>query len=230
MAADPIGEENPIEFILLNGFPNPERKGCPPSEIIQALGNRELGRDHPAWQHIWNCSPCFNEFKTIRDARLARIEGGERRQRTRRRFVAAAAASAAAAIGGYFVVSEIRSKPSRDFAVVAVDLTNGAAIRGANQNPDSPIAELPRKLDEIHLTLPRFSRLGRYVVAVLQSQSESTAVALGSALATGTEEHPTLIVSLDLSEARPGRYFLGTRFEEQGRQETPNYYPVTISD
>lgn len=230
MAADPIGEDNPIEFILLNGFPNPERKGCPSSEIIQALGNRELGRDHPAWQHIWNCSPCFSEFKAIRDARLARIEGAERRQRTRRRFVAAAAASATAAIGGYFVVSEIRSKPARGFAVVAVDLTNAAAIRGANQKPDAPVAELPRKLDEIHLTLPRFSRIGRYVVAVLQSQSENAAIALGSAQATGTEEHPGVVVSLDLSEARPGRYFLGTRFVEQGQQGAPSYYPVTISD
>lgn len=230
MAADPIGEDNPIEFILLNGFPNPERQGCPPSEVIQALGNRELGHDHPAWQHIWNCSPCYGEFKALRDARLARVEGAQRRQRTRRRFIAAATGAAAAAIGGYFVVSEIRSKPSRGFAVVAVDLTNAAAIRGANKKPDTPVAELPRKLDEIHLTLPRFSRIGRYVVAVLQSQSENAAVALGAAEATGTEEHPTVVVSLDLSEARPGRYFLGTRLVEQGQQRAPNYYPVQISD
>ena len=230
VAADPIGEDNPIEYILLNGFPNPERKGCPPPEVIEALGNRKLDRDDPAWQHIWGCSPCYSDFKKIRDTRLARIEGAERRQRTRRRFIAAVVGSAVAAFGGYFLVSEIGSKPSRGFAVVSIDLTNAGAVRGAEQNGDTPVARLPRKLDEIHLTLPRFSSLGRYAVAVLQSKSEDAVVALGSAQASGTEEHPTLVVSLDLSGARPGRYFLGTRLIEQERQGTPGYYPVQVSD
>lgn len=127
--------------------------------MIEALGNRELGRDHHAWQHIWNCSPCFRDFKTIRDERLARLEQAEKSKRTRRNFIAAVAASASAAVGGYFVVSSLRSNPSR--AVVSIDLTNAGAVRG-NAQDEGPIAKLPRKLDEIHLTLPRFSRPGRY--------------------------------------------------------------------
>lgn len=229
MAADPIGEDNPIEYILLNGFPNPERKGCPPNEVIEALGNRKLDRDDPAWHHIWGCSPCYAEFKEIRDARLTRIESAERRQRTRHRFIAAALGSAAAAVGGYFLVSEIGSKPSRGFAVVSLDLSNAGPLRGAEQNNEgTPVAQLPRKLDEIHLTLPRFSRVGRYAIAVLQSKSENAAVALGSANATGTEQHATLTVTLDLSEARPGTYYLGTRLLEQGQQRNPTYYAVLV--
>lgn len=228
MAADPIGDDNPIEYILLNGFPNPERKGCPAHEVIEALGNRKRDRDDPAWHHIWGCSPCYAEFKEIRDARLARIEGAERRQRTRRRFIAAAVGSVAAAVGGYFLVSEIGSKPSRGFAVVSVDLTNAGALRGGEQDGDMPVSTLPRKLDEIHLTLPRFSPLGRYAIAVLQSKSENAAVALGSANATGTEQRATLIVTLDLSEARAGKYYLGTRLLEQGQQSNPSYYAVLV--
>jgi len=228
VAADPIGEDNPIEYILLNGFPNPERQGCPPHEVIEALANRHLQRDHPAWHHIWNCSPCYKDFKTIRDARLARIEGVQRRQRTRRRFIAAAVASATAAVGGYFLVSEIGSKPSRGFAVVSIDLTNAGALRGAEENPDVPVGQLPRKLDEIHLTLPRFSPIGRYAVAVLQAKSENTAVALGSANATGTEQHATLIATLDLSDVRPGRYYLGIRLVKREQQANPSYYAVFI--
>jgi hypothetical protein len=57
--------------------------------------------------------------------------------------------------------------------------------------------------DEIHLTLPRFSPVGRYAVAVLQSKSQSAAVALGSANATGTKQRATFIVIHDLSEPRP---------------------------
>jgi streptogramin lyase len=45
------------------------------------------------------------------------------------RFIAAAVASAAAAVGGYFLVSEIGSKPARGFAVVNIDLTNAGALR-----------------------------------------------------------------------------------------------------
>jgi hypothetical protein len=229
VAVDPIGEDNPIEEILLTGFPNPERKGCPPPDVIEALGNRKLGRDHQAWQHIWGCSPCFRDFKAIRDARLARLERAARSKRTRRNFFAAAAASAFAGIGGYFLVTN-RSKPVRSFAVVPIDVTNAGTLRGTTTRDEVPaVAQLPRKLDEIHLTLPRFSPIGRYVVAILRSTSENTAIALGSANATGTEAQVTLILTLDLSEAKPGRYFLGTRLDEQGQQGTPNYYPVLIS-
>lgn len=31
-------ENDPIEELLLRAYPNPERKGCPGSEILQALG------------------------------------------------------------------------------------------------------------------------------------------------------------------------------------------------
>jgi hypothetical protein len=227
VAADQFGDDNPIEEILLTGFPNPERKGCPSPEVIEALGNRKLDRDHPAWQHIWSCSPCFKDFKTIRDARLARVAAAERSKRTRRNFVAAAVASACAAAAGYFVVSGVRSGPSRGLAVVPIDLTNVGTVRGSAQDED-PVARLPRKLDEIHLTLPRLSPLGRYVVAILESTSESTAVALGSANAKRTDLHATLVVTLDVSDARPGRYFLGIRFEKEGQQGAPNYYPLVI--
>jgi hypothetical protein len=107
-------------------------------------------------------------------------------------------------------------------------LTNAGALRGGEQNGDMPVSTLPRKLDEIHLTLPRFSPLGRYAIAVLQSKSENAAVALGSANATGTEQRATLIVTLDLSEARAGKYYLGTRLLEQGQQSNPSYYAVIV--
>ena len=109
-----------------------------------------------------------------------------------------------------------------------VDLTNAGRVRGAQENADEPVAQLPRKLDEIHLTLPRFRPAGRYAVAILQSKSERTAVALGSANATGTEQRATLIVTLDLSEARPGKYYLGTRLLEEGQQRNPSYYAVFV--
>jgi hypothetical protein len=230
VAPDPIGKDNPIEEILLTGFPNPERKGCPPSEVIEALGNQKLGRDDAAWHHIWSCSPCFRDFKTIRDARVERVERAYRQKKTRRMFLVAAAAAVLFLTAGYFLLTSTRSGVSRGFAVVSIDLTNAGVVRGAEPRGDAPVAQLPRTLDEIHLKLPTFSRRGRYVVAILKSRTENGAVALGSAVTRGTEAQPIIVVSLDLSAATPGRYFLETRLEEASQEDALTYYPVVVSD
>jgi hypothetical protein len=227
--SDPIGDDNPIEAILLTAFPNPGRIGCPTPDVIKAMANQEIGRDDPAWAHIWNCSPCFADFKVVRDARVARVEREYQRKRTRRNLLAGAVAVAVSSAAAYFAAVEFRGRPRHEFAVVSIDLTNIGTTRGAAET-DTSIGRLPRRLDEIHLTLPRFSASGRYVVAVLESRSENTAVALGSATTQGADDHQTVIVTLDLSEARPGRYFLGTRLESNGREEIPSYYPILVSD
>ncbi|HEX5426267.1 MAG TPA: hypothetical protein VF283_22455 [Bryobacteraceae bacterium] len=229
MAAEPLDDDNPIEEILLHGFPNPERVGCPPRETIQALAERRIGRDDPAWNHIWHCSPCFADFKEIRDARLARVEGAERRAK-RKRAVSmwAAAAVACACLIAIAVILVNRTGSSRGTAVIAVDLTNAGTFRGQTEDTARVLAKLPRKLDELHITLPLFSPPGQYVLAILKSPSENAAIALGSATATGSGAKMKLVVTLDLSAAQPGRYYLATRREEQGQQEAAYYYPVLV--
>ena len=143
--ADPIGNDNPIEEILLTGLPHPERKGCPPAEVIEALGNQKFGRDDPAWGHIWSCSPCFRDFKVIRDARVDRAERAYRKEATRRRFLVAAAAIVLLVTAGYLLVTASRSSGPRGFAVVSIDLSNSGAVRGAEPNGDAPVARLPPK-------------------------------------------------------------------------------------
>lgn len=230
MAAEPLDDDNPIEEILLHGFPNPERVGCPPAETIQALGERRIGRDDPAWRHIWHCSPCFADFKKIRDKRLAQIEDAERRAaRNRRISIWAAAAIACAVLIALAVVSSRRIQTLRGTAEVAVDLANAGPFRGQAEDDGRVLVTLPRKLDELHINLPLFSPQGRYVVAILKSRSESTAIVLGSATTTGSGAKLTLAVTLDLSTAKPGRYYLATRREEQGQEEAAYYYPVLIA-
>lgn len=229
MAADPLEDDNPIEEILLHAFPNPERVGCPPPETIQALGERRIGRDDPAWDHIWHCSPCFADFKKIRDARLAEIEGAERRARNKRTTAIWAAVVVTCAC--LFAIILFTANRVRGTTVVPVDLANAGTVRGLNEDTTHArvLATLPRKLDELEVTLPMFSPQGRYVLAILKSPSESTAIALGSANTAGTGAKLKLVVTLDLSAAKPGRYYLATRREEQGTEEAAYYYPVLIS-
>ena len=228
MASEPLEDDNPIEEILLHAFPNPERVGCPPPETIQALGERRIGRDDPAWDHIWHCSPCFADFKKIRDARLAEIEGAERKARQKRTVSIWAAVVVGCAC--LFAVILFTANRLRGTTMVPIDLSNAGTVRGLNDNiGDSKVlATLPTRVDELHVTLPLFSPQGRYVLAILKSPSESAAIALESATTTGTGAKLTLVVTLDLRAAKPGRYYLGTRREEQGVQEAAYYYPVLI--
>ncbi|MFL6446233.1 MAG: hypothetical protein ACJ746_00805 [Bryobacteraceae bacterium] len=228
MPAEPIGENNPIEAILLTAFPNPERVGCPPADVLKAMANQEVARDNPAWSHIWRCSPCFRDFKVHRDARVARVEREFERKRSRRQFLTTAALVLASSGAAYVAAIEFRAR-SRQAVAVVVDLTAAGVTRGGDHQQPL-VARLPRQLDELHLTLPRFSPAGGYVVAILESRMENTAIALGSAPARAVGEQIVLVVTLDLSQVRPGQYLLGTRRDTNGHQEAPSYYPVLISD
>lgn len=228
MPAEPIGDDNPIEAILLTAFPNPERIGCPPSDVLKAMANQEIGRDNPVWSHIWKCSPCFRDFKVFRDARVAKVEREYERKRTRRNLLKTAGVVVVSSAAAYFAAVEFRAK-SKQPITVTINLTEADVTRGADQE-QTPVARMPRQLDEVHVLLPRLSPPGRYVVAILESQLENTAVALGSANTRSANGGPMLIVTLDLSEVRPGQYFLGTRRDNDGHQEAPSYYPVLISD
>ena len=231
MSAEPIDEDNPIEAILLTGFPNPDRVGCPPPEVIEALGQRKIGRDDPAWRHIWNCSPCFKAFKVIRDGRLAEVERKQRKERRFRRSALFAAVGLLLCAGVISFLIRPRHRATSEVAVVAIDLTNAGTFRGSESlGTESALAELPRNLDELRITLPRFSRNGRYLVGILKSKSENAAIALGSATALTTEDSHglVLVLKLDLSTAEAGRYFLATRLEEQGQESAAYYYPILI--
>jgi hypothetical protein len=228
VAIDPVDDDNPIEELLLTQFPNPNRDGCPSREVIEALGEKRIGRDDPAWEHVWHCSPCFKEFKAIRDKRLARAEGVPVKSVSFAGRVALAAAVLLCAILlGVFLVRRGPTMPN-GLAVIAIDLSEAGTFRGSEGGDGRILAELPRQRDQIRLTHPRFSRPGRYIVAILKSKSETTAVALNSATASGTDSNRQVVLTLDLSNAEPGRYFLATRLEEQGQQEAAFYYPVLI--
>ncbi len=229
MAAEPL-DDDPIEEILLTAFPNPGRVGCPPPETLEALGQRRIGRDDPAWDHVWHCSPCFKDFKEIRDRRLAAIARDEENARRKHRTsVLTAATLAAACLIGILFFSTSRIRSLRGTTSVQVDLSKASTFRSPAEDDGKVLATLPTKLDELHITLPRFSLKGRYVFAILKSRSESAAIALGSASTTGTDVQATLVVTLDLSTAKPGRYFLATRREEQGQEDAAYYFPVLIT-
>ena len=55
--------------VLLVGFPNPDRIGCPGSETLKAIAFRKLDlpRSSQYIDHFGECSPCFSEYIAFRE-------------------------------------------------------------------------------------------------------------------------------------------------------------------
>lgn len=73
------GETPEQQWIRLQGayqkavqdsFPNPERRGCPGTEVLQDLAaqsarHEEIDGDQ-RWKHVIHCAPCYQEYLDLR--------------------------------------------------------------------------------------------------------------------------------------------------------------------
>jgi hypothetical protein len=46
-------------------FPNPERKGCPPSDQLQFLAENARSAKEWVLDHISHCSPCYRDYSAF---------------------------------------------------------------------------------------------------------------------------------------------------------------------
>ena len=51
-----------IKDFLRESFPNPERKGCPDEDVLQALAEDRMTPNDPALLHVGTCSECYREY------------------------------------------------------------------------------------------------------------------------------------------------------------------------
>jgi hypothetical protein len=59
--------QDQIQSGILEGYPNPERHGCPNGGALVALAVRAASfddsiEDDPHWQHVTHCSPCYGRY------------------------------------------------------------------------------------------------------------------------------------------------------------------------
>lgn len=47
---------------LLEAFPNPERKGCPDEDALEALIELRQPADYSTLLHVGSCSDCYQEY------------------------------------------------------------------------------------------------------------------------------------------------------------------------
>jgi hypothetical protein len=106
---------DPLEQWLRTAHPNPDRIGCPSSSILRDLAERRLPIEHPVVAHIDSCSPCYQEFAQMRDARRLADKA------KRRRFVAtlcvAAACGLVIAAGSLWIYRQLHTRPHAPLVV-----------------------------------------------------------------------------------------------------------------
>ena len=153
------------------GYPNPERVGCPPREVLISLARRERPIGDPAYDHIKECSPCYLEGRAIQEADALR-----HRQRL---LTWAAAAVLALAVGaGAWMFT--RGGGAADTEIQAqLDLRPYAIMRGESKTTDRPPLQLQRGRVLLTLLLPTGSEPGPYEVEIRDSGAVSRASARG---------------------------------------------------
>ena len=222
---DPAQDPDPIEQLLLTAFPNPERKGCPGRDVLANLAGQERDPDDSNWYHVWHCSPCYAEFKEMRDARWQAEQAQDQKRRRITWTAVAAAALVLILSGSVWLAEKNRREVPVELGQITLNLFDIDPKRGVGEDHTISLPPLPRKVDNVRIILPRFSDEGQYTVAVLKSRDADSALALAKASTVKNGQRLLLIIRLDLSRAAPGSFLLGTRLDG-GDQIF--YYPLRV--
>ncbi|HEV2418035.1 MAG TPA: hypothetical protein VGX94_09530 [Terriglobia bacterium] len=189
--------------VFSTAFPNPNREGCPPQELIAALARdkSKLAQHQDFILHMSRCSPCFNDF-----ARFRKAAQSQRHLRA----VGIAAIIVIVFFASWFVVRS-RHHTVGTYTAVVLDLRNRLVLRGVpetGEQAQQPLMLL-RGIDNVSLYLPTGSRTGPYDVAVFQEPGTSLVTVAGTATLEGSLT--VLKAKLDLSRRSPGHYLLAIR-------------------
>jgi hypothetical protein len=198
---------------LLKEFPNPERAGCPGSDVLRRIASRTMPlAEAEKWlDHLGSCSPCYADFSEFRNAHALR----------RKRTLLAVAASIliAAGIAGWVLIQKHSEALVAQTAVL--DLRNRSLPRGTEPNPAEPL-EVSRAATHWSIYLPLGSSEGQYDIRVVTPSGELRVSTSGRA---ELNDHITLLrVALRLSSELPGHYILQIR--KDGSERTS--YPLLV--
>ncbi len=186
---------------LLREFPNPERAGCPGSEILRGIAFHRvpLAQAEVYLDHLTSCSPCYRDFSQFREAY----------QRRRKRTLLAIAASIliAAGIAGWALLQKHNEALIAQTAVL--DLRNHSGSRGTEPNPGERPLEVNRASTHLNIYLPLGSSEGPYEVRIVTTRGESLLTTGGTAKLKDRVTSLQIVVSL--SSAQPGQCILQVR-------------------
>ena len=203
-----------LQQAALAAYPNPERKGCPGSEVLNEIAHTSWPAKHPGYDHVKHCSPCLREMLDMREQIiLARI------RRKHRMYWAGIAAAVILVLGIGLMLW--RYLPERAQQLPAAVINFATSIqRGAGseqQMPAGTIQTYPRKALQVTMSLPPGSEDGPYDFEIVSLdrrtpfiQSRSTAH-IANGLTTITQK-------VDFSRLQPDLYIARVKHPPFGQQ------------
>ena len=199
---------------LLREFPNPERAGCPGSELLRGIASHmvPLSKAEPWLEHLTSCSPCYRDFSRFREE--------HQRQRTRKLLAIAASILILACVAGWAVVRW--QKETLVARTAVLDLRDRSVSRGGEPNPGERPLEISRAASHLNIYLPLGSDEGSYEVRIVAPSGELLVASYGTAKLSGYITSVRLTMALSL--AHPGRYILQVR--KTGSEW--NSYPLVL--
>jgi hypothetical protein len=199
---------------LLNEFPNPDRTGCPGSDVLRRIAAHQMPlAEAEHWlDHLTSCSPCYSDFNQFRESyHLAR----------RRTILAIAASILVVATGASWWVIHTKNE-IRLAQNTVLDLRNRSVARGSEPVPTEPPLGIARSVSRLDIYLPLGSSDGPYEVRIVTGSGESILTVEGTAK---LNNHITsLQVGVNLSSARTGTYIFQVRRDSQDW----NSYPLVL--
>ena len=186
---------------LLKEFPNPERAGCPGSDVLRRIASHAMPlAEAEKWlDHLTSCSPCYRDF--------CELQAGYRQRRLQ--TVLAIAASILIVIGVASWALFFKQKGSPVVQTAVLDLRNRSVPRSGEPNLGEQPLEVSRGVKRLNIYLPLGSAEGPYELRV--SITTGRAIFTTNGVASLKDGVTSIEAAVDLSSASRGRYVLQIR-------------------
>jgi hypothetical protein len=199
--------EDEIDEVFAGANPNPDRTDCPGADELRSAGCKALPLDHPVYEHLAGCSPCYQQFR-----------GYQKPIRRASRFrpaLLAAAAVLIAVVGVGYIGRNLGIGPWNSLPATAaaqplfIDYRAVSTTRSEAGDPARPPLPLPRANLDATILLPVGSEPGQYELRLVDGNRQ---VRLDNQASAQLKDFAVRIeINLDLRSFAPGSYSLEIR-------------------
>lgn len=186
---------------LLKEFPNPDRTGCPGSDVLKRIASHAMPlAEAEKWlDHLTSCSPCYRDFSDL--------QGVNRHRRMQTVLAIAASILIVVGVAGWALFFKQKGSPGLQTALL--DLRNRSVPRGGEANPGEQPLEVSRGVKRVNVYLPLGSAEGPYELRI--ATTTGSAIFTTNGVASLKDGVTSMEAALDLSSAPSGRYVLQIR-------------------
>ena len=186
---------------LLKEFPNPERTGCPGSDVLKRIASHAMPlAEAEKWlDHLTSCSPCYGDF--------SELQADYRHRRMQTILAIAASILIVVGVAGWALFFKQKGPPVVQTAVL--DLRNRSVPRGGEPTPGEQPLEVSRGVKRLNVYLPLGSAEGPYELRI--APTGGSAIFTTNGVASLKDGVTSIEAIVDLSSASSGRYVLQIR-------------------